>query len=46
MGCREDKLGSHRTYYGMFRGGTESGVEEEFRGFGEEQVWKYRGLRG
>lgn len=38
-------LGSYRTYHGMFRRGTKSGAREELKGFREEQVWKYRGVR-
>ena len=39
-------LGLHKTYYRMLREETRGEEGDRFRGFGEEQLWENRGVRG
>lgn len=46
MGLTKSTLGLHKTYSGLFRGGTKGRQREGPRWFGEERTWETRGIRG
>ena len=41
----KSNLGSHGTFYGMFRGGTKGRTRKGFRWFWEEEEWENRGVK-